>query len=66
MLTCKHAFHRGCLLEYINKSSWFKCPKCMKTFGKMLGDMPEGIMSCTLDPEKKCAGFNVATIVIKY
>lgn len=28
--------------------------------------MPEGIMTCTLDPENKCAGFNVPTIVIKY
>ena len=32
----------------------------------MVGDMPEGMMTSTIDANIKCEGYNCSTIVIKY
>lgn len=34
--------------------------------GKMVGDMPEGMMTFLIDHKIRCEGYNCSTIVIKY
>lgn len=62
-----HFYHIECLLNYINQQTGFKCAICQKIYGIIMGDMPSGTMSATVDDKLKCAGFpNNGTIVLCY
>ena len=62
-----HFYHIECLLNYINQQTGFKCAICQKIYGIIIGDMPPGTMSATVDDKLRCAGFpNNGTIVLSY
>lgn len=66
--SCKdHFFHIDCILNLIGGKDSFKCPNCSKIYGKLIGNMPKGQMTYSINNHLHCAGYNnVGTIVIGY
>ena len=66
-LPCSHLMHYGCLKMLIGEKEWIKCPVCGTIYGQMVGDQPNGTMTCTVNKLLYCQGYlDVGTIVINY
>ena len=62
-----HFYHIECLLNYIKDKTGFKCAICQKIYGIIMGDMPPGKMSITIDDKLKCSGYKkYGTIIVHY
>ena len=61
-----HFFHIECIGNLIGNKSSFKCPICLKIFGILEGDMPNGTFKAKVSNHEKCTGYNCGTIVIHY
>eukprot|EP00828_Plagiopyla_frontata_P016780 TRINITY_DN2196_c0_g1_i1.p2 TRINITY_DN2196_c0_g1~~TRINITY_DN2196_c0_g1_i1.p2 ORF type:complete len:155 (-),score=22.69 TRINITY_DN2196_c0_g1_i1:14-478(-) len=56
----------SCFLSLIGENQWTKCPICMKIYGVMKGNQPQGTMKISFIKDD-CEGyFGEGTIKIKY
>jgi deltex-like protein len=62
--SCKHLFHRQCILDSLNQHH-DKCPSCRDPIGvEPNGKGPSGSMTITLDKVRPCPGFSDSDGVI--
>ena len=62
-----HFYHIECLLDYIKDKIGFKCAICQKIYGEIIGNMPSGTMSATINDKIHCEGYKKEeTIILKY
>jgi deltex-like protein len=62
-----HFYHIECLLNFVQQQTGFKCAICQKIYGIIMGDMPPGKMSITIDDKLKCSGYKkYGTIIVHY
>ena len=56
-----HLFHKACLNQQMTSGNgeFIKCAVCETTYGKRVGDMPDGTMKWVLCEDKadKCQGY---------
>lgn len=64
-----HWFHLSCVKGMMAGKEWLKCPVCMKMYGVVTGDQPDGRMTHRVHPVGDCAieGFELcATIEMRF
>ena len=55
---CQHRFHKNCIMEMFDRKH-NRCPTCRKPAGiEPYGQGPSGRMKITINPRKRCEGFN--------